>query len=52
MDKLRSGFYELDIADVLHFDTRSENLGVWFPLNLAGGVALRLGLIDAGVAET
>ena len=28
---VRSGFYELDTADLLHFDTHTRTWGVWFP---------------------
>lgn len=28
---VRSGFYELDTADLLHFDAHTKTWGIWFP---------------------
>ena len=31
MHPARSGWYQLDSADLLHFDTHSKTWGIWFP---------------------
>jgi hypothetical protein len=28
---VRSGFYELDTADLVHFDVHTKTWGIWFP---------------------